>query len=236
MIVPGGRTPSPGALPLAFLVTASGAFVLAALFLPWLAPELAGHYYHPRVLAVTHTVTLGWITLAVMGASHQLIPVLLERTIACPAARGGPTRRLRHRRIGVVGHFALAEWRGFVWSAALVAIAALVHVVHVGVIVVRARGSLTRSLMIVALVGLAATVLFGTLLAVTKLLPILPGALFPTLHAHVHLALLGFVVPMVFAVAARVYPCSALLLPRTSSPAREPRSPMASLCSGDGRR
>jgi hypothetical protein len=34
----------------------------------------------------------------------------------------------------------------------------------------------------------------------------LPGALFARLHAHIHLALLGWVLPMVIGVAARVFP------------------------------
>ena len=68
------RGPSP-LLPLAFMSLAAAAFVLAALGVPWLATELTGHYYHPRVLALVHTVTLGWITLTIFGASYQLIPV-----------------------------------------------------------------------------------------------------------------------------------------------------------------
>jgi hypothetical protein len=70
-----GRARAPDArLPLAYLATVATAFVVAAAAVPWLATELSGHYYHPRVLALTHTVTLGWITLAIMGASYQLIP------------------------------------------------------------------------------------------------------------------------------------------------------------------
>jgi cbb3-type cytochrome oxidase subunit 1 len=68
-------------LPLRYLVAAAGAFLLAAVSLPWLARELAGHYYQPRILALTHTATLGWITLTIMGASYQIIPIVLERPI-----------------------------------------------------------------------------------------------------------------------------------------------------------
>ncbi len=76
--------PRPGSglsplVPLAYLVCAAVAFLAASLSVAWLAPELTGHYYHPRLLALTHTVTLGWITLAIMGASYQLIPIVLER-------------------------------------------------------------------------------------------------------------------------------------------------------------
>jgi cbb3-type cytochrome oxidase subunit 1 len=68
-------------VPLTYLVCAAVAFLAAAQGVAWLAPEPAGHYYHPRVLALTHTVTLGWVTLAIMGASYQLIPIVLEREI-----------------------------------------------------------------------------------------------------------------------------------------------------------
>ena len=68
-------------VPLAYLVCAAVAFLVASLGVAWLGPELAGHYYHPRLLALTHTVTLGWVTLAIMGASYQLIPIVLERPI-----------------------------------------------------------------------------------------------------------------------------------------------------------
>jgi hypothetical protein len=63
------RAPSP-TLPLGFLGVAVLAFVLAGVALPWLASDLTGHYYHPRLLALTHTLTLGWITLAILGASY----------------------------------------------------------------------------------------------------------------------------------------------------------------------
>ena len=69
------------ALPLAYLCTAGVAFVLAAAAVPWLSAELAGHYYQPRILALAHSVTLGWITLTIMGASFQLIPIVLERAL-----------------------------------------------------------------------------------------------------------------------------------------------------------
>src|SRR5262249_23677829 len=59
-------------IPLGYLTCAAAAFLAAAAGIVWLAPDLAGHYYHPRVLALTHTVTLGWITIAIMGASYQL--------------------------------------------------------------------------------------------------------------------------------------------------------------------
>src|SRR6185369_5849871 len=57
-----------------------------ALGLVWVAPELAiGAYPSPQVAGVTHLFTLGWLTMMIFGALHQLLPVGL----------GAPMRSLR---------------------------------------------------------------------------------------------------------------------------------------------
>jgi hypothetical protein len=209
MIGPAGRSPAaPSAsLPLRFLVAAGTALVLAALGVPWLAGELAGHYYHPRVVALTHTVTLGWITLAIMGASYQLIPIVLERPLWSERLARWQFLLLVTGIVGMVGHFFIAQWSGLLWSAGLVALAVAAHVINAALSMRGLRAwTFTAWLVVAALAGLTLTTLFGILLGIDRLAPFLPGAFFPTLHAHFHLALLGWVLPMVLGVAARVYP------------------------------
>ena len=107
---PAGRVSSVQ-LPLAYLGTAAAAFALAGVALPGLGAELAGHYYHPRLLALTHVLALGWITLAIFGATYQLVPVVIERplwsdrlaALATPRIRGGDRgdgRALLDRALG----------------------------------------------------------------------------------------------------------------------------------------
>jgi hypothetical protein len=86
VIAPPPRPGAPAsvALPLGYLGAAAVAFVLAALALPGLGPTLAGHYYQPRLLALTHVIALGWITLAILGATYQLVPVVIERPGSFP--------------------------------------------------------------------------------------------------------------------------------------------------------
>jgi hypothetical protein len=201
-----GRGVSP-VLPLAYLMTAAAAFVLAALALPWLAPALAGHYYQPRVLALTHTVTLGWITLTIMGAAYQIVPIVLGRPIWSERLARWQLAVTALGIVGVVGHFFIAEWSGLAWSAGLVSLGVGMHLLN-AVLSVRGLPAWTFTARLVALahVGLGLTALYGTLLGLDKVVRVLPGQLFPNLHAHVHLALLGWVLPMVIGVAARVYP------------------------------
>ncbi|HSE94098.1 MAG TPA: hypothetical protein VLF19_12385, partial [Methylomirabilota bacterium] len=200
------RAPSAG-LPLAYLVAATAAFAAAAASVPWLATELAGHYYQPRILALTHLVTLGWITVTIMGASYQLIPIVLARPVWSERLARWQLGVLVAGVAGMVGHFWIGQWSGLVWSAGLVGLGILAHLVNAALSVRGlARWTFTARLVVLALAGLALTALFGLALGADKLWRFLPGPLFANLHAHVHLALLGWVLPMVIGVAARVYP------------------------------
>jgi hypothetical protein len=198
--------PSP-LVPLAYLTCAAVAFVAAALGIGWLASDLAGHYYHPRLLALTHTVTLGWITLAIMGASYQLIPIVLERPVWSERLARWQLGILAVAVLGMVAHFYLGTWPGLAASAGLLAVGIGLHLLNVGQSLRGfTRWTFTARMVMMGYSGLALTTLFGLALATHRLHPFLPGELFPTLHAHVHLALLGWITPMIFGVAARAYP------------------------------
>lgn len=194
-------------VPLAYLVCAAAAFLVAAPSVAWLGPELAGHYYHRRLLALTHTVTLGWVTLAIMGAGYQLIPIVLERPIWSERLARWQLAILAVAVPGMVAHFYLGTWPGLAAAAGLLALGIAFHL---GNVAMSLRGftrwTFTARLVVLAYGGLALTTLFGLALAVNRVWPFLPGEVFPTLHAHVQLALLGWVAPMILAVTARVYP------------------------------
>ncbi len=202
---PTGRAPSV-TLPLRYLVAAAAAFVLAALAVPWLADALAGHYYQPRVFALTHTLTLGWITVSIMGASYQLIPIVLERPIWSERLAGAQFVIVVAGIVGMVGHFFIGQWSGLLWGAALVALGVAAHVVNVAISLRGMPPTFTGRLVVGALAGLVLTTVFGAALGLDHVRKILPGPGLAGVHAHAHLALLGFVLPMVIGVAARAYP------------------------------
>lgn len=73
----GGRQGVPLSIPLPFLLTGSVAAACFGLLLPWLMSEALLAPDFPHVLALVHTVTLGWLTMSIMGASLQLVPVII---------------------------------------------------------------------------------------------------------------------------------------------------------------
>lgn len=194
-------------LPLAYLATAAAFFVAAMASLPWLANELAGHYYQPRVLALTHLVTLGWITMSILGASYQLIPIVLGRTLWSLRLARVQWGVLLVGVVGMVAHFWLGTWPGLLAAGGLVGVGLGMHLVNVAASLRGLqRWTLTARLVVLGQVGLGVTVMFGLALAASHALPGFSWALFPALHAHIHLALGWWIAPMLLGVSARVYP------------------------------
>lgn len=199
-----GPVPSPA---LGYLVAALGCLLAAAVALPWLAPALSGHYVHPRLLALAHTVTLGWVTLAIVGAGVHLLPMLMGRPLWSQRLARWPLGLLLAGVAGVVGHFALAAWSGLLWAAGFVVAGLTMH----GVNVVRTIGPWRRAgpaerLLLVAQAGLALTAGVGVVLAAARAMSFPRIDALAVLHAHFHLGLLGWILPMVLGIAARAYP------------------------------
>jgi hypothetical protein len=63
---------------LPFYIYAAVSFIVATVLLFFSSSAFLQHYFHPQTLAITHMMALGWGTMMILGASHQLVPVLIE--------------------------------------------------------------------------------------------------------------------------------------------------------------
>lgn len=59
-------------------VAAAFCFLVLSVMMLFSVKAFTGHYFHPQILAITHMAALGWGTMIILGASYQLIPVVLE--------------------------------------------------------------------------------------------------------------------------------------------------------------
>lgn len=57
---------------------AAVAFFAVTVMLFFSEEALLGHYFHPKLLAITHTAVLGWGVMIIFGALYQLLPVILK--------------------------------------------------------------------------------------------------------------------------------------------------------------
>lgn len=69
-------------LPGRFMVFAMLNLLVVALLAPWGVPLLLEGFYAPRLLAFVHLNTLGVIAAVIVGASYQLVPVVLQTPLA----------------------------------------------------------------------------------------------------------------------------------------------------------
>lgn len=64
-----------------FYIYSAVSFLAATGLLLFSTDAFSGHHFHPKLLAITHLMALGWGTMMILGASHQLVPVLIEATL-----------------------------------------------------------------------------------------------------------------------------------------------------------
>ncbi|HXK00185.1 MAG TPA: hypothetical protein VNJ50_15130 [Gelidibacter sp.] len=63
---------------LPFYAYAALSFLVATILMLSNVSAFTQHYFNPNILAITHTMALGWGTMIILGASHQLFPVMIE--------------------------------------------------------------------------------------------------------------------------------------------------------------
>lgn len=86
----GDEVRATAALPLPYLSAALVALLVFSAGIPLLAPQLVASSSAPHVLGLTHVIVLGWVTMVMIGALHQLLPVALRATLWSPGlARAG---------------------------------------------------------------------------------------------------------------------------------------------------
>ncbi len=195
------------------------ACLAAAFALIALDPRgVGGFFYHPRMLAVVHLVTLGWIGGSVLGSIYLVGPLALRFPL--PAGRWDQAA-FASFAVGVLGmtsHFWIDHYPGMVWSAGLVTVA----VVRVAARVLGAlpRAAVPREVKLhvgFAFANALLVALLGVLLGMNKTEPFLPFAQLRGVLAHAHLAVLGFGGLIVMGAGYRLLP---MILP-----AAMPRGP-----------
>jgi hypothetical protein len=197
----------PRLLPVLYFGVAHVAFALACLAVALDPRGVSGFFYHSRMLAIVHLVTLGWITASILGSLYLVGPIALRVWI--------PATRLDYTAfglvlvgiVGMVAHFYLQEYGGMAWSAITVG----TGIILVGVHVARRlrESSLPAAIsahIMLAFFNILAAATLGVLIGFDKVYHFLPGFVLANVFAHAHLAALGWATMMAIGVAYRLLP------------------------------
>ena len=197
----------PRVVPLLYLGAAHAALALACVLVAWSPRAVAGFFYHSWMIAIVHLVTLGWITLSILGAFYIVGPAALQMPM--------PARRSDYAAwalavtgvAGMVGHFWIAEYGGMVWSAAAVVAGATLVIARVLRGLARAKIAAAVKLHIaLASANFLLAASMGMLLGLDKVYHFLPGYVLSNVFAHAHLAAVGWATMMVVGIAYRLLP------------------------------
>jgi hypothetical protein len=168
---------------------------------------VAGFFYHARMLAIVHLVTLGWITTSILGSLYIVGPIALRVWIPATLLDVAAFALVLTGIVGMVAHFWLQEYGGMAWSAIAVSLGIVAVGIHVGKCL---RGaSLPRAItmhIMLAFFNILGAATLGVLIGFDKVYHFLPGFVLTNVFAHAHLAAIGWASMMVVGIAYRLLP------------------------------
>lgn len=195
-------------LVLPFYIYAAISFFVACVLLLLNTDIFHEHYFQPQTLAITHLMALGWGTMIILGASHQLLPVLIEGKLDSDllaylsfgfAAIGIPFL--------VTGFYIFHLGWILQTGAVLVNIAVVCYLSNVVASIYESKKYDVHAWFIAfASLWLFATTFFGLLLVFNFTRSLLPDNSIAYLSIHAHMGLAGWFLLLVLGVASRLIP------------------------------
>lgn len=193
---------------LPFYIYAALGFLAGTILLLCHTETVGAHYFNPQALAITHTMALAWGTMVIFGASHQLLPVLVEGEL--------DSDRLAYltfafTAIGIpfliYGFYMFDMGLPLQIGAILINIGVICYLANVfGSSFKSNRRNVHAWYVITSTLWLFATTFFGLLLVLNFRRPILPSNSADYLSIHAHLGIVGWFVLMVIGVGSRLIP------------------------------
>jgi hypothetical protein len=193
---------------LPFYIYAAFSFLIACILLLAFTTVADQHYFNPKTLALTHTLALGWGTMIILGASHQLVPVLVEgklfsNTLAYLsfifAAMGIP--------LLVYGFYTFnMRWPAQAGGIA-VNLAISFYIINLTASILKTKcKSVSAIFILAAAIWLLSTTFFGLVLVFNFSYPILKNSSPGYLALHAHMGIIGWFLLLVLGVASRLIP------------------------------
>jgi hypothetical protein len=193
---------------LPFYLYAAISFLAATVLLFISGKAFTQHYFHPNTLAITHTMALGWGTMMILGASHQLLPVLTDGKLYSTnlayvsfgsAATGIPLLVTSFFHFDFSG---TAQAGGILINAAI-----LCFVVNAAMTISKSKSKNVHAVFVLtASLWLFATTVVGLLLVFNFTTPILPANSLHYLSLHAHIGIAGWFLLIVMGVGSRLIP------------------------------
>lgn len=193
---------------LPFYGYASLAFLAATVLMMTDTAAFTMHHFNAKALAITHTMALGWGTMMILGASHQLFPVMIEGKLYSNALA------YLSFVFGAVG-IPLLVYAFYVFDFGLIAqagatlinLAVISYLINLTISIIKAKKPNVHAVSaFTAVIWLLVTTIVGLLLVYNFQTPIFTQASVHYLSLHAHLGIIGWFLLMIIGVGARLIP------------------------------
>lgn len=201
------RAPSPSVV-LPFYVTGAIVFFILTLLMLLSSSSFAGHYFQPHILTFTHLAALGWGTMIIFGASHQLLPVVMEVPLYSEKLAKWCYALLLPGVILLTASF----WSFAIgWTmeagALLILSAVILYNINVfGTARQNKKWTISAECIITASIWLLLTAVLGTLLVYNLRYAFFPNDHLYYLKIHAHLGMAGWFLLLIMGVSSRLIP------------------------------
>ncbi len=194
-----------------FILTALVCLLTGSLWLWARHSLLLEYFYSTEMLALTHLMTLGFVTSLMMGVLLKMAPMSLGIEARSPRLVRIQFWLFAVGASGMVFHFWISEWVGMAWATLLVLAAAIVQLFNFSPVFTRAAGGdWVARYVASSMVYLVLAATLGGLLGFNKALELesglLGGVFITNLFAHIHLAAVGWVTTMIFGFQLKLVP------------------------------
>lgn len=193
---------------LPFYLYAALSLLSSTILLFFSADAFTQHYFHPHILAITHIMALGWGTMIILGASHQLVPVLIERSLY--------STKLAYASfiLAAIGIPLLAygfyvfnmDWPAK-WGGRFILLSVLCYVINLYKSILKSKTKNVHAIFVLtASLWLFLTVAVGLALVYNFNFSFLPKESLSYLPLHSHLGIIGWLLLLVIGVGGRLIP------------------------------
>lgn len=193
---------------LPFYVYAAISLLVGTLLLLFHTSIFEQHHFSPTTLAITHTMALGWGTMIIFGASHQLLPVLisgkLHSNILAYITFGFTSIGIP---LLVYGFYVFNTGWALKTAAILINCGVISYLINVSLSIKNSSKHEVHAWFVAtASLWLFSTTFYGLLLVFNFSIPILPKDSVTYLSIHAHLGLIGWFLILVLGVGSRLIP------------------------------
>lgn len=193
---------------LPFYMYAALSFLTATIFLFFFSSSFVQHYFHPHILAITHIMALGWGTMIILGASHQLVPVFIEGKLYSIklayfsfvlAAVGIP--------LLVYGFYSYNMGWPAKWGGRIIFLAIFSYLVNLSMSFIKSRKvNVHACFILTAACWLFITITFGLVLVYNHSISILSLKSLEYIPLHAHTGIIGWFLLLITGVGSRLIP------------------------------